>query len=1178
MKRAAQFFFLLILSISVYIGCQTTSTNNDVTVTGIVIDATSGDPISQAIVEITSPTEFSGTAKVTDANGSFSFSLTVTESPTLNISIRKSGYIDGSIDVPVSGGLEITLDQPVQLSLIDTGDGGDGGDGEEVSGPSEGAATIELLTISPTTLNIRETGGNVNSTFSFQVQDSSGRNLDLNNAVDVTFTIVSGPNGGEGIIPETVRTNAAGIARSSLFAGELAGVVQIQAEIVREDVNLTITSSPVAVTIHGGFPTQDGFYLTSDQTNLESSNSQESTIIAKMVDQFSNPVKPGTAVYFNTTIGSIEGSNGNQSDDNGEVPVSFWCDGNLGSGVITARTVDQNNQEITAQLPVVCSASNAIISVSPSTFSIQQGESQRFDFTVTDVTGQPMAKGTTIRVVDTADDSYDVDGNTNITVPNATLTGDGVTDFSFVLQYFGSDDGDIIIPIVVKSPSGQETTLNVIGNSSNVEISGPSEGAAAIELQTISETRLNVAETGGITNSVITFVVRDSSGRSIDIENQIQVNFEVATGPGGGEGVLPTSVLTDAAGLASTNFFSGDSSGVVQIRAYVDRPEVGLTIESKPVAIAIDGGFPTLEGFEVSLSQRNLELGQDAQVDAKLIDQFGNPVKVGTAVYFTTDFGSVDAVGYTDEFGIAKHPTTPGGFIFQSCEGLGNAELGGDGTLRVTTADADENEIAVEVPFTCSSSEALITATPTDFQIDAGDSQTFNFTVTNKKGGPMAAGTEIRVTSDASVTLSGDTFVSLGDYLSGGQNITEFSFTLEDFGTTSEDVVIEIEVETPLFVTTIYEGITGEIFSEGSGGGVSGPPTGAAAIILNSVSEDVINIQGTGGIVNSAFTFQVQDSAGRDLDLNNQTLVNFSILVGPDGGEGLLPESATTNSSGRVTTSLFSGTKAGVVQVQAEIVRDELDPPLIIRSQPVAVTIHGGFPDEDHFSLAPDKYNFEGYTINGNTNQITAIIGDEFSNPVKPGTAVYFSSTGGIIEGSGQGNTNNQGFVTVQLISGGPRPNDSETIDGTPFPRPGLGTVTASTVDKDNNLISKSVNVVFSTSSAIISTDSTTFDLPPNGGVTFDYEVTDLNGNPMAAGTTISIDAGAGMEVTGDGNVTLGNNIFPGPGATEFTFSIRDIDDESNDPAALSISITVTSPQGNVTTLTPITGTRRKTF
>ena len=55
------------------------------------------------------------------------------------------------------------------------------------------------------------------------------------------------------------------------------------------------------------------------------------------------------------------------------------------------------------------------------------------------------------------------------------------------------------------------------------------------------------------------------------------------------------------------------------------------------------------------------------------------------------------------------------------------------------------------------------------------------------------------------------------------------------------------------------------------------------------MTEEVINIQGTGGKVNSAFTFEVQDSAGRTLDLDNQIEVNFSILVGPDGGEGLLP-------------------------------------------------------------------------------------------------------------------------------------------------------------------------------------------------------------------------------------------------------------------------------------------------
>ena len=60
---------------------------------------------------------------------------------------------------------------------------------------------------------------------------------------------------------------------------------------------------------------------------LESSNTQESIIIAKMVDKFSNPVKPGTAVYF-SKIGSIQGSK-TQSDENGEAEVKLCVSSNL---------------------------------------------------------------------------------------------------------------------------------------------------------------------------------------------------------------------------------------------------------------------------------------------------------------------------------------------------------------------------------------------------------------------------------------------------------------------------------------------------------------------------------------------------------------------------------------------------------------------------------------------------------------------------------------------------------------------------------------------------------------------------------------------------------------------------------------------------------------------------------
>ena len=332
-------------------------------------------------------------------------------------------------------------------------------------------------------------------------------------------------------------------------------MTQILAEIIREDVDLTIQSTPVAITIHGGFPSQSGFYLTTDQQNLESSNTQESIIIAKMVDKFSNPVKPGTAVYFSTTIGSIQGSNAAQSDENGEAEVKFWCDGNLGSGTITAQTVDDNNVIITKDLPVVCSSSNAIISVTPSTFTINNGESQRFDFTITDNGGLPMARGTSVKVLDTDDNNYSIEGNTNLVIPDAIETGSGITNFSFVMQYFGIDGGDLIIPIEVTSPSGQRTIYNLNGNSTDDNIVVPISGAASITLESISETTININETGGTTNSVLTFEVQDSSGRAIDIANQVEVTFSISSGPGGGEGLLPESEMTNSAGQVSTNLF-----------------------------------------------------------------------------------------------------------------------------------------------------------------------------------------------------------------------------------------------------------------------------------------------------------------------------------------------------------------------------------------------------------------------------------------------------------------------------------------------------------------------------------------------------------------------------------------------------------------------------------------------
>ena len=119
--------------------------------------------------------------------------------------------------------------------------------------------------------------------------------------------------------------------------------------------------------------------------------------------------------------------------------------------------------------------------------------------------------------------------------------------------------------------------------------------------------------------------------------------------------------------------------------------------------------------------------------------------------------------------------------------------------------------------------------------------------------------------------------------------------------------------------------------------------------------------------------------------------------------------------------------------------------------------------------------------------------------------------------------------------------------------------------------------ILFTSSTALISATPTTFDLAPNGGASFTYTVTDINGNPMPAGTQINVEGGEGIEVTGATDFTLGNRLYPGAGSTDFNFSIRDTDEDSNDAADLTIKITVTSPSGEETVYDLISGTRRKT-
>lgn len=366
-----------------------------------------------------------------------------------------------------------------------------------------------------------------------------------------------------------------------------------------------------------------------------------------------------------------------------------------------------------------------------------------------------------------------------------------------------------------------------------------------------------------------------------------------------------------------------------------------------------------------------------------------------------------------------------------------------------------------------------------------------------------------------------------------------------------------------------------EMSSAGNQGGnnsdgdeVSGEAGGPAAITLNSISSQTVNVAETGGTVNTAFTFGVQDSAGRAVGQGYE--MAFEIIRGPGGGESITPKVGETNPKGTVTSNFFSGDSSGTVRIEAVI--DRPDVGLTIRSSPVLISISSGFPHPDNFIVGPRVSNFDAYGIidQNYRNPITASVGDIKGNPVKEGTAVYFSATNGALV-NGSAATNAEGYATVNLSANGSTPS------GHPM-GPGFIDVVAQTVDGNNNYLERTMTMLLTTPRAVIDVNPTTFDIPNGGSQNFDVTITDANGYPMAADTRISVTSGEGLSVSGDiVDLELGDYFEPGPGTTEFGITISDSDTDNIVNTDGSFTISVQTPSGETTTMT-VEGNRAKTI
>ena len=428
----------------------------------------------------------------------------------------------------------------------------------------------------------------------------------------------------------------------------------------------------------------------------------------------------------------------------------------------------------------------------------------------------------------------------------------------------------------------------------------------------------------------------------------------------------------------------------------------------------------------------------------------------------------------------------------------------------------------------------------------SGDT-TFTGTVLDAATSQPLAGVAVRAGGAADTTDAAGAYALTVEADSSDQAFV-LTFTADGYLARSETARADVGGEVGLGPTLLARAVTG---GPGTGGG-SGAAGPATSITLAQRSTEVVGVTGAGGVETATLEFVAVDDQGRPVGAANAVDLAFSIANGPGGGETVAPTSVTTGPDGRADVTLTSGTRSGTVQILATGTVDGRE----IRSLPVTVTITGGLPDDDHFSVSVGQLNFAGYDRYGLTNPVTAFVGDKYGNPVQPGTAVYFTTDGGIVPGSGV--TDAQGTTTVQLLSAAPGPSNDVGCGGDPT---GYGVVTASTSDEDQERIEDSATVLFS--------GTTQISPPSPEGLairSYAFTVADQFGHPLAPGTTITVTAdGVNIKATGDTAVTLGDFLCPGDGRTEFDFSIAKDDPSAaaDDPVLETITISVTSPNGN---------------
>lgn len=355
----------------------------------------------------------------------------------------------------------------------------------------------------------------------------------------------------------------------------------------------------------------------------------------------------GTQIHFETVYGAMAQEVVAVTGNFGAAETYYIAGSQVDVDTIRAYWQNPSTEEKVYSNEVLITllsgpASQVSVSADPTVLYINNpGASSTITATVLDTAGNPVRAGTFVAFTTTLG-TVTMSSTTDETGhAYATLTPGRESDVARVTATVAGPAGDI----------SDECTVTFISGTPNTIV------------LTSDTTEIAVAETGGLSTTILRATVKDASGNKVDQATMVYFQLLNQPDPPAGCNINETfpldSALT-AAGTAQVSLNSGRQIGGVLIKAFTWRDSLRTDTVSVILAtVAVVAGPPFQLDIDVN------DDGQDAgggawvvEVSARVWDIHRNPVADRIPVVFTVnpEIATIDP-GFTGNVGIAGAPT-----------------------------------------------------------------------------------------------------------------------------------------------------------------------------------------------------------------------------------------------------------------------------------------------------------------------------------------------------------------------------------------------------------------------------------------------------------------------------------------------------------------------------------------